>query len=221
MTTIERVTVVGGTGPHGRGLAQRLAMAGCAVVVGSRDPARAQGVAADIRRATGSARVGGTENREAVADADATILAIPADGLAEMLVHLRDALVGRIVIDVVVPLVMRDGLLEHAPPSNAGSAGELVQRALPASRVVAAFKTIPAVELGRVERPVDGDVLLCGDDADARSSVAALAARIRNLRPVDAGPMRNARYVEGITALLVNLNRAHRAHTSVRILGLD
>jgi NADPH-dependent F420 reductase len=221
MTTIERVAVVGGTGPHGRGLAQRLAMAGCAVVVGSREASRAGAVAGAIREATGNTRVDGQENRHAVAAADAAILAIPAVGLANMLVLLREALAGRIVIDVVVPLAMRDGLVEHAPPSNAGSAGELVQRALPASRVVAAFKTIPAVELARVERPVDGDVLVCGDDADARSSVAALAERIRNLRAVDAGPMRNARYIEGITALLVNLNRAHRAHTSVRILGLD
>jgi NADPH-dependent F420 reductase len=221
MTTIERIAVVGGTGPHGRGLAQRLAMAGCAVVVGSREAARADAAAVAIRQATGNGRVSSAENRHAVADADATILAIPADGLADMLVLLREPLAGRIVIDVVVPLVMRDGLIEHAPPSNAGSAGELVQRALPASRVVAAFKTIPAVELARVERPVDGDVLVCGDDPEARAAVAALAQRIPNIRAVDAGPMRNVRYVEGITALLVNLNRAHHAHTSIRVLGLD
>jgi NADPH-dependent F420 reductase len=218
--TIERVAVVGGTGPHGRGLAQRLAMAGCAVVVGSRDAARADAAAAAVREATGNASVSGAENRRAVAGVDAAILAIPADGLADTLALLREPLAGCIVIDVAVPLVMRDGLVEHAPPPGAASAGELVQRALPRSRVVAAFKNIPAAELGRVERPVDGDVLVCGDDADARGIVAALAARIPSLRAVDAGPMRNVRPVEGITALLVNLNRAHRAHTSVRILGL-
>ena len=220
MTTIERLAVVGGTGPHGRGLAHRLAMAGCTVVVGSRDAARAEGVAAAIREATGSVRVHAAENARAVVDADAVILAIPADGLADMLVQLREPLAGRIVIDVVVPLAMRDGVVEHAPPSTAGSAGELIQRALPASRVVSAFKTIPAVELGRVERPVDGDVLVCGEDAGARASVAALAERIPRLRAVDAGRLRNVRSVEGITALLVNLNRAHHAHTSIRILGV-
>jgi NADPH-dependent F420 reductase len=218
--TIERIAVVGGTGPHGYGLAQRLAMAGCSVVIGSRDGARAEAVAKTIREATGNARVGGAENRHAVAGVDAAILAIPADALADMLDLLREALAARLVIDVVVPLAMRDGLVEHAPPSGVGSAGELVQRALPASRVVAAFKTVPATELGRIERPVDGDVLVCGDDAAARASVAALAVRIPNLRAIDAGPMRNARSIEGITALLVNLNRAHRAHTSIRILGL-
>src|SRR5215471_2114303 len=125
MTTIERVAVVGGTGPHGRGLAQRFAMAGCTVVVGSRDAARAEDVAGTIRRTTGNANVSGAENRRAVVGVDATVLAIPADGLADMLVVLREALAGRIVIDVVVPLVMRDGFVEHVPPSTASSAGEL------------------------------------------------------------------------------------------------
>ena len=83
--TIERIAVVGGTGPHGYGLAQRLAMAGCSVVIGSRDGARAEAVAKTIREATGNARVGGAENRHAVAGVDAAILAIPADALADML----------------------------------------------------------------------------------------------------------------------------------------
>ncbi len=218
--TIERIAVVGGTGPHGRGLAQRLAMAGCTVVVGSRDAARADAVAKAVGEATGNAHVSGAENRRAVVGVDAVILAIPADALADMLALLRESLAGRIVIDVVVPLAMRDGLVEYAPLPGAGSAGELVRGALPESRVVSAFKNVPAAELARVERPLDGDVLVCGDDADARASVAALAERVAKLRAVDAGPMRNARYVEGITALLVNLNRAHRAHTSIRILGL-
>jgi 8-hydroxy-5-deazaflavin:NADPH oxidoreductase len=220
VTAIERVAIVGGTGPHGCGLAQRLAVAGYDVVVGSRDPARADAVAARLREATGGARIAGVENRRAVADADAAILAIPAAGLAAMLDLLREPLANRIVVDVVVPLAFRDGLAEHAPPPGAGSAGELVQRALPSSRVVAAFKTIPASRL-ESGRPIEGDVLVCGDDPDARAAVGAMAARIPHLRAVDAGAMRNVRSVEGITALLVNLNRAHRAHTSVRVLGLD
>ncbi len=220
MTSIERVAVVGGTGPHGRGLAHRLAAAGCAVVIGSRDAARAAAVATAIRAETPAARVEGAENRAAVADVDAAILAIPAEGLADMLAWLREPLTGRIVVDVVVPLAFRDGLAEHAPPPGARSAGELVQQSLPASRVASAFKTIPATQLAHAERPLDGDILVCADDGDARASVAALVERIPGLRAVDAGAMRNVRAIENITALLVNLNRAHRAHTSIRILGL-
>jgi hypothetical protein len=218
--TIERIAVIGGTGPQGRGLACRLAAVGCAVIVGSRDRAKAQAVAATLCTSLPEADVTGAENGDAVARADAVVLAMAAEGLSTTLAALRDRLAGRLVIDVVVPLAMRDGLIEHVPPAGAASAGELVQATLRASRVVAAFKTIPASHLLDIGRPLDADVLVCGDHSAARADVAALVARIPGLRPVDAGPMRNVRYIEGITALLVNLNRAHRAHTSIRVLGL-
>jgi NADPH-dependent F420 reductase len=219
--TIDRVAIVGGTGPQGRGLAERLAMAGCAVVVGSRERARAETVAAAIRTAHADAKVAGAENLDAVADADATILAIPADGLQPTLAALRTRLAGRLVIDMVVPLAVRDGVVEHAPPPGTASAGELVQRLLPESRVVSAFKTIPAAHLARTDQPLTGDVFVCGDDSAARATVAELVERIASLRAVDAGALRNVRYVECLTAFLVSLNRLHRAHTSIRVLGLD
>jgi NADPH-dependent F420 reductase len=218
---IERIAVLGGTGPHGSGLAKRLVHAGYEVIVGSRDQARADAVASTVREATDNGTVTGAENLAAVGRANTVVLAIPADGLADFLDAARSALAGKLVVDVVVPLVMRDGLAEHAPPSGAASAGELVQRMLPQSRVVAAFQTIPAARLARLEEPLAGDVLVCGDDPAARAQVADLARRIPRLRAVDAGPMRNVRYVEGITALLVNLNRQHRAHTSITVLGLE
>ena len=218
---IERLAIIGGTGPQGRGLALRFATAGYAVVVGSRERAKAQGVVDAMQAAHPGLDVRGDDNAAAVADADAVVLALAPEGLAATIDALRERLAGRLVIDVVVPLALRDGLAEHAPPAGAGSAGELAQAMLPHSRVVGAFKTIPASHLLALERPLEGDVFVCGDDAAARADVAALVARVRNLRAVDAGPMRNARAIEGITALLVNLNRAHRAHTSIRVLGLD
>jgi len=219
--SIARLAIVGGTGPQGRGLALRFAMAGLAVVVGSRERTKGQGVADAMRAKHPGLDVRGDENAAAIADVDVVVLAIAPEGLDATLASLRDGLAGRLVIDVVVPLAFRDGLAEHAPPAGAASAGELVQATLARSRVVGGFKTIPASQLLAVDRPLDGDVLVCSDDAEARTEVAALVARIPSLRAVDAGPMRNARAIEGITALLVNLNRAHRgAHTSIRILGL-
>jgi 8-hydroxy-5-deazaflavin:NADPH oxidoreductase len=218
---IDRVAIVGGTGPQGCGLAMRLAMAGCAVVIGSRDRARAEGVADTVRKATASDRVSGAENVAAVStDVDAAIVAIPIEGLRATLVELQGWLAGKIVIDVVVPLEKRDGLIEYAPPPGAASAGELVQVLLPESRVVGAFKNIPAADLADLHGPLEADVIVCGDDPDARATVAALVERVPNLRAVDAGPLRLARPIEAITALLVNLNRRHRAHTSIKILGL-
>jgi NADPH-dependent F420 reductase len=218
---IDRIAIVGGTGPQGRGLAMRLAMAGCTVVIGSRDRMRAADVADKVRKATASDRVSGAENAAAVsADLDAAIVAIPVDGLRATLTELQAGLAGKIVIDVVVPLEIRGGLIEHAPPADAPSAGELVRLLLPQSIVVAAFKNVPAADLADVRTPLEADVLVCGDDGTARESVAALAARMPNLRAVDAGPLRLARPIEAITAVLVNLNRRHRAHTSIKILGL-
>jgi hypothetical protein len=219
--SIERIAVVGGTGPQGRGLALRLAAAGQAVIVGSRERIKAEAAAATVSAAVPGADVRGAENADAVAHADTVVLALAPVGLEPTLAMLRDRLAGRLVVDMVVPLVLQGGRVEHAPPAGAASVGELVQAALPANRVVAAFKTVPASHLLAIERPLDGDVLLCGDDATARADVGRLVARIARLRPVDAGPMCTARYVEGLTALLVTLNRMHHAHTSIRVLGLS
>jgi hypothetical protein len=187
--------------------------------VGSRDATRAATVAEALRAATGVA-VAGALNGVALEGAAICVLAIPADGIETTLAALGPRLVGMLVVDVVVPLAMRDGVVEHAPPPGERSAGEMIQRLLPASAVVSAFKTMPATALDGPRATVDGDVLVSGDDAAARARVAALVARIPALRAIDVGPLRTVRAVEGITALLVNLNRRHHARTAVRIVGL-
>src|SRR5437762_10067498 len=125
----ERVAVLGGTGPLGRGLGRRLALAGYEVMVGSRDAARAAAVADALRAATGMT-IAGAENATALDGAAICVLAIPADGVETMLVALRPRLAGTLVVDVVVPLAMRDGVVEHAPPPGERSAGEMIQRLL-------------------------------------------------------------------------------------------
>ncbi len=144
--SIERVAVLGGTGPLGCGLARRLALAGYEVVIGSREQGEAERVAASLRTTSGQP-ISGAENADAADGAAICILSIPADGIAELLAALRPRLVGKLIIDVVVPLALRDGVVEHAPPAGERSAGGLVQRLLPESAVVSAFKTIPAATL--------------------------------------------------------------------------
>jgi hypothetical protein len=87
--------------------------------------------------------------------------------------------------------------------------------------VVSAFKTVSAERLADLERPVDGDVLVCGDAPDAKQRIMDLARQIPNLRPIDCGPLRHARYVEALTVLLLEINRTHRATASIRIVGLE
>jgi len=214
------IAVVGGTGPLGSGLARRFAAAGESVIVGSRDATRAAAAAATVCSAVHGGGCEGAENQAAVARADRVVLALPGAVLPEFLDRAAPSLAGKLLIDVVVPLVFERGFATIVPLPGAASAGELIQRRVPTARVVSAFKNTPADALLDLGAPLQGDVIVCSDDAGARAEVSALVARLRGLRAVDGGRLANARWLEAITALLVNLNRQHRARTSIAILGL-
>jgi len=217
---MSRLAFVGGTGPQGLGLAMRFAKAGEAVLVGSRSASRADATARRIRAAVPGGVAEGVENLDAIARSERIVLTLPAAALPTFLETARTPLAGKLVIDVAVPVVLRDGFFELAPVPGAPSAGELVQKAVPSARVVSAFKNVSAERLQDLNAALEGDVVLCGDDATARAEVAALVAKLPGLRAVDAGRLANARYLEAITALLLNVNRKFRARTSIAIVGL-
>jgi len=210
---------VGGTGPEGLGLALRLSAAGERLLIGSRTVDRAAAAAARIRAAVPGARVEAQTNHDVLARADTVALTLPYAALAAFLGEASDALRGRLVIDVIVPVAVEDGRFGLAPVPGARSVGELIQQRAPGARVVSAFKNLSAASLQDLTQPLEGDVVLCGNEPAARAEVARLV-RLVGLRPVDAGSLVNARYIEAITPLLLNLNRRHRARTSVAILGL-
>lgn len=214
------IAFIGGTGPEGLGLAFRLAAAGEEVVIGSRKPDRANDAAAWVRERSPSARVRGALNRDAAADADVVFVTVPYAGQRPTLAELADALDGKIVVDTVVPLVFEKGRPRPVPVEE-GSAAEEAQQLLPRSRLAAAFHTLSAHKLQEEGTTVEGDVLVCGDDPEAKATVMALAEKIPGLRAVDGGRLSNARYVEVLTVLLLNLNRLHKAETGVRIVGLE
>lgn len=211
---------IGGTGPQGVGLALRLAAAGEPVLIGSRVVARARAAAGQIRAVVPGADADGAANVEVLARAERIVLTLPFPALAPFLAEAAPRLAGKLVIDVVVPLTVRDGFFALVPIPGAASAGEFVQRTVPAARVVSAFKNVPAARLADLTVPLEGDVVLCGEDPGARAAVAALVGKLPGLRAVDAGALANARYLEAITALLLNVNRHHHALTSIAILGL-
>jgi len=218
-----RIAILGGTGPEGMGLGLRFAQCGETVVIGSRQAERAVECAAratEQLRAIGvEAQVTGAENQAAVVDADLVALTFPFGGVADLLPSLAGALAGKVVLDVINPMVRINKVfsIERLPE---GSAAELVQQLLPHSFVVSAFKNESAEALNAIAHPVEGDVVVCGDHAEARAQVAALVRRIPHYRPVDAGALINARALEHLTALLLNINKRHRAVTSIQILGL-
>ncbi len=206
------VSVLGGTGPQGRGLARRLALAGVHVVLGSRDAARAQAAAAELPGA-----VSGASNAEAALTGDVVIVAVPWEGHGELLASLAAELAGKVVVDCVNPLGF-DKQGAFALQVAEGSAAEQARGILPDSTVVAAFHHVSAVLLldEQVDQ-VDTDVLVLGDDREATDLVQALADRIPGMRGVYAGRLRNAHQVEALTANLISVNRRYKAHAGLRV----
>lgn len=211
------IALVGGTGPEGRGLATRFAMAGHRVVIGSRDADRGRTVAAELGATLGRTLAGGS-NDEAVAEADVVVVVVPYAAHRATLEGLRAALAGKLVVDAVVPMRFERGPRPIDVP--AGSATEEAADILPDSTVVGAFHNVAAEVLLDHEAYVDADVLVTGADAEAKALVMALADEINGCRGVDAGPLRFSRFVEGLTILEVGINGRYKAHTGIRITGL-
>lgn len=218
-----RIGLLGGTGPEGKGLALRFAAIGEEVWIGSRQKERAEEVAGKLREklriANIDASLGAAENREVAEWCEVAVLTFPFEGVDTLLPPLRAPLAGKIVMDTINPMEMREGVF-HLLDVSQGSAGQRVQELLPDSQVVACFKNSSAKELMDLRAALHGDILLCGDFPEANAWVAALVRRIRELRPVDAGGLANSHHLESITTLLMNLNRKYKALTSVQILGL-
>ncbi|MGA8154478.1 MAG: NADPH-dependent F420 reductase [Terriglobales bacterium] len=217
------IAVLGGTGAEGFGLALRWAQAGETVIIGSRDAQRAQIAADKIKERVGpSAKISGAENIAACAASDLLVLTIPFETHASLLKQLKPALrPGSILIDTTVPLAASVGgrasrTLGVWQGSAAQETAELVPQGV---AVVAAFQNIGS-DMLNAEGPVDCDVIVCSDDAEASRAVRGLATRIPGVRAIDGGKLENARILEQITALLVGMNIRHKGHSGIRITGL-
>jgi NADPH-dependent F420 reductase len=210
-----RVGVLGGTGPQGRGLALRLAMAGQDVVVGSRDAGRARAVADELGNG-----VRGLDNAGCAAAADVVVVAVPWEGHAQLLETMADLVTGKLVVDSVNPLGF-DERGAFALRVDDGSATEQAARLLPGATVVGAFHHISAVQLLDLSLDrIDTDVMVVGDDRSATDSVQALAERIPGVRGVYCGRLRSAHQVEALTANLISVNRRYRAHAGIRVTDI-
>lgn len=219
------IAVIGGTGPAGAGLALRWALAGEAVIIGSRDSARAEQTAEVIRKRVGAnAQVSGMENSAACAASDLLVLTVPFEGQAALLKQLKPAIrAGSILIDATVPLAASVGgrasrTLGVWQGSAAQQTAELVPKGV---SVVAAFQNVSADVLnGDINNSVDCDVIVCSDDPNATQVAMDLAAKIPRIRAIDGGKLESARIIEQITALLIGLNIRHKGHGGIRITGL-
>jgi len=218
------IAVLGGTGALGYGLALRWARAGENVIIGSRDAARAKATAAEIRQHVGeSAQVAGMGNAAACAAANVLVLSVPFENQAEVLKQLKVSLrPGSVLIDCTVPLASSVGgrasrMLGVWQGSAAEQAAELLPKGV---ALAAAFQNVSA-DLLRGDEPLDCDVIVCSDDAEAGQITRTLAAKIPGVRALDGGKLENARLIESITALLIGLSIRHKGHGGIRVTGLS
>ncbi len=213
------VSILGGTGEQGPGMALRWAKAGVEVIIGSRQQARAEAIAAELNQELGQSSIKGMANPDAAVAADVVALTVPFSAHRSTLELVQAHLQGKILIDVCVPLDPENPRKMLMPA--AGSAAEEAQELLGESvKVVAAFQNVSAHELRELAHAVDCDVLVCGNDREARQTVMRLVEQM-GLHPIDAGLAFNARVVESLTALLIGLNIRHKVKGSgVRITGL-
>ncbi len=220
------VAVIGGTGEEGFGLTLRLARAGHHVVIGSRSAEKGGAAAAHANELLGGdANVEGTTNEEAAAVAGVVAVTVPFAGQADIYRVIKPAVpADAIVVDATSPLATAVGgkAWQVVHPWH-GSAAEQADVILSQGvRMVAAFHTIAGHALRDLDRPLESDVLVCGDDAEAKAIVGSLIDDIPDLRWVDCGALSMARIAETMTALLVSVNRTYKVKDSgFRIVGRD
>jgi NADPH-dependent F420 reductase len=217
------VSIIGGSGALGFGLAVRLGRAGVPVVIGSRDGGRAQQAAARATAAVPYGSFEGSENAEAARRAELLVLCVPfrsqSETLTSLKAHLRP---GQLVVDASVPLAAAiSGKATRTIGIWQGSAAQQVEEMVPDGvRVVSALHTVSAALLGDLDHTLDEDVLVCGDQRADKERVTALIERIDGLRCVDCGRLEMARLTEQLTPLLIGINIRHKTHAGIRITGL-
>lgn len=216
---IETIGILGGTGKEGKGLAYRWAKAGYRVIIGSRSKEKAESAANELLALLESARIEGLDNLQAAHSADLLVLTVPFAVHKETLSFLKDALKGKILVDVTVPLVPPRVTRVQMPPS--GSAAQEAQEILgPDIQVVSAFQNISYEHLLHDEA-VECDVLVCGGNKNARSIVLHLV-KDAGLVGWDAGPIENSVIAEGLTSILIGLNKQYGVQSSgIRITGIQ
>jgi 8-hydroxy-5-deazaflavin:NADPH oxidoreductase len=214
-----KIAIIGGTGKEGKGLALRWANAGYEIIIGSRDAERAATAATELNTTLGKMNVSGLSNADAARVADIVVLSVPYEAHAATLEMIADGTQGKILIDVTAPLDPENKKKTLRVPE--GSAAQASQLRLGSNvRVVAAFQNISYTHLSDLQHELGCDVLVCGNDKDAKRQVIELA-KAGGMAAFDAGPIENAVVAEGLTAVLININIAFKIkNAGIRITGV-
>ena len=217
MTDIHTIAILGGTGKEGPGLALRWASAGYRIIIGSRQLEKAQATAADLNAALGSDRLQGMVNAEAARAADICVLTVVHSAHQAAIESLKDDLQGKILVDATARVDFR----EPRPPAPPAAARLAQDKLGPGVRVVAAFQNVPAHKLRKnLGKPMNLDVLVCADDPEAAQIVIGLA-EAAGMHAYFAGGLDNATVLEGLTSILISLNKNYAVKTaSIGVTGI-
>jgi NADPH-dependent F420 reductase len=197
-------------------LAWRWARAGCQVIIGSRSAERAAQAAADLNQRAGTESIRGLDNLAAVQAAELAVLTVPPEAQVATLEGVREALRGKILVDATARVDYRN----PRPPEGKASGRRAQDYLGPDVRVVAAFQNVPAHALQQSEQELASDVLVCADDVEARQLVVRLA-EAAGMRAYEAGPLDNGLIVEGLTALIIAMNKRYKSRTGgIRVSGI-
>ncbi len=216
---MQTISIIGGSGELGGGLALRWAKAGLPVIIGSRDAERAEQVAERLNAAAGNQLARGMDNRDAASAGDIVVLAVKFSHQAATLAELKDVLQGKILVDTTVPLVPPKVARVQLPAE--GSAAVIAQQLLgDGVQVVSAFQNVSASSLASDSAP-ECDVLVTGASPDARQAVIDLA-NAAGFTAWHAGPLENSAAAEALTSLLIFMNKKYASdHAGIRITGID
>lgn len=211
------IAVLGGTGKEGSGLALRWARAGYNVVIGSRSALRAEQAAAEINNQLVMTNTKGADNEAACRTADIVVLTVPPDAQIQTLEGVKSDLAGKILVDATARVDAKD----PKPPSGRAAAREAQELLGADVRVVAAFQNVPAHALKKLDEELASDVLVCSDDPEARAQVVKLA-EAAGMQAYEAGGLDNAIVVEGLTALIIAMNKRYKSKVGgVRVSGIN
>lgn len=212
------IVIVGGTGNLGFGIGYRLAKAGETVVIGSRSKEKADEAAARMNEMTGNTNASGMANPDAVQAGDIVILAVPSAGRIPTLESIKANMEGRILVDATIPIAFNP--LRHETPAEGSNAQQSKALLGENVKVTAGFHTVSAAMLEDPEKEVHGDTIILGEDAESRQAVMAVAEKI-GLRAFDGGSLIHARTIEGLTPMIIGMNKRYkRGHIGIQLTGI-
>jgi NADPH-dependent F420 reductase len=210
------IAILGGTGNEGTGLAMRWTQAGYKIIIGSRQIEKAESIASELNEAMGSDSITGLQNDDAARVADLCVLTVKYTAHQSALEGLKEALQGKILVDATVRIDFRDPI-PPSPPSAARIAQDILGDGV---TVVAAYQNVPSNALKEdLDKPVGADVMVFADDLEACEQVVSITEGA-GMRAFFAGGLDNAVVAEGITAVLISMNKHYKGHGTIQITGI-